>query len=415
MKFEPFTLLVISDPHAHSANPTDSASPSYFSTNALYASARLNPIADISALIRRTGLPVQWILAPGDLGDKADPSSQRHAWMELERIRTEVGARSLIGTTGNHDIDSKRQFPDFDPKSALQALSPPFPISRDCYEAGDQVYIDRFWSRNYVVIPDDDHDCTLVILNSSAFHGYSSDSKRPPNEHLRGKISPLTLDAITNAVASRTSRLNILLLHHHVKTHPWIQDGNSVMVGGDRLLEMLKSTGKQWLIVHGHQHVPHLSYADGDSLAPVVLSAGSVAAKTYPVRGRHPRNQIHLISLFPDRMDPSGAELLGTVMSWSWTAEVGWREAASDGGLPHMCGFGYRPTSLELRDSIINNIRSATDQQLSWSQLGSSIPKLPYLIPDHLDNIVRLLQSSGVEVQFGPHGEPSLLELRNAR
>ncbi|MDR6632583.1 3',5'-cyclic AMP phosphodiesterase CpdA [Phyllobacterium sp. 1468] len=405
-------VLVISDVHAHSQDPRSSQTPSFYSTNSLFSDAGSNPLTDIPTIIKKHGLAVDWVLTPGDLGDRADPTSQKIAWEELEKIRQQTGATLLIGTTGNHDIDSRRNFPEFDPKSALQALKPMFPVSCSLFEENDGVYSDRFWSRNFVVIPFVEYDCTLVVLNSSAFHGYASDTKGPSREHLRGKISPLTLEAIKKELAGHNTRLNIVLLHHHLSKHPWIEDSDSFVIGGDKLSEYLKETGKQWLVIHGHQHVPHLSYADGTPLAPVVLSAGSVAARTYDVRGVHPRNQIHHISVHLDDMDPSGAEVLGNITSWTWAVGSGWREASVDGGLPFKCGFGYRPSAIELRNKLVTAAKTAAPGVHRWANVLSMDPKLQFLTSDDLAQVLSMVQQTGTVVDFDRHQLPEHLEWR---
>src|ERR1022692_1873708 len=153
-----FSLLVISDLHAHSGDPSGGDAPSNYSTNNLYGAPTINPMVDIATLVKDAGLSVDWIVCPGDLGDKADPNAQNAAWAQLEKIRIAVGADLLLGTAGNHDIDSRRTLPEFDPKSALQLLHPKFPTNVFCFEAGDGVHSDRFWSRNFVVMPFPDFD-----------------------------------------------------------------------------------------------------------------------------------------------------------------------------------------------------------------------------------------------------------------
>jgi hypothetical protein len=262
MIYNKLDLLVVSDLHAHMGDPTQSSSPSFLSTNSLYGD--LNPITKIPELLKSENLAVDWVVSPGDLGDRAEPTAQKFAWDELERLRNKLGAKHLIATAGNHDLDSRRTSPDFDLKGSLQLLDPSFPIDLKCFEVGDGVYGDRYWSRNFAVIPFPDIDCTLLIINSCAFHGYTSPlnlkpgDEKPPDEHTRGKISSLTREAILKSVQNLTTRLNIVLVHHHPIKLPFVDDGNSLMIGGAELIDALKNTQKQWLIIHGHQHVPHL-------------------------------------------------------------------------------------------------------------------------------------------------------------
>jgi hypothetical protein len=405
-------ILVISDLHAHSGDPRSGDAPSYFSTNSLYSSSDINPLISIPQVINRAGLKVDWLISPGDLGDRANPSAQVQAWNELKRIKEELGASQLIGTAGNHDIDSRRSFPEFDPKSSLQLLVPGFPLQLDCYNADDRVYIDRFWSRNFVVVPFEQFDCTLLLLNSCAFHGYSSDPASLPNEHVRGRLSPLTRAAIETAIRGITSRVNITLLHHHVIKHPYIDDGNSLMIGGDMLIDTLKETKKQWLIVHGHQHTPYLSYADATAFAPTVLSAGSVSAKTYRVKGGHPRNQIHHIAIPVSSIEPGGVEILGRVTTWTWAFEQGWQNATPDGGIPYQSGFGYRFSAVDTRDKIVLAAKKVSPQLLNWSEVIANAPKLNYLVPQDREDLISMLKALSVGVEVDTYGTPIRLEWR---
>jgi 3',5'-cyclic AMP phosphodiesterase CpdA len=411
MTTDRLNILVISDLHAHSGDPGKSDAPSFLSTNALFDTPEINPMSSIADLIKREHLQVNWIISPGDLGDKAEPACQAYAWQRLKSVRDEVGASHLIATAGNHDIDSRRMFPAYDPKSALQKLVPGFPVDLDCYGSNDQVFIDRFWSRNFVIVPVPDFDCTLLVINSCAFHGYSSDVKKAPNEHLRGKISPLTRAAIEKAISSLSTRLNIALMHHHLVTHPYLED-DSRMIGGHELLDTFKSTKKQWLVIHGHQHVPLLSYSDADPFAPVVLSSGSVAAKTYRVKGGHARNQIHHISIALSEMERTGLEVLGRVRSWSWAYEHGWQKASPDGGIPYKCGFGYRFDPRELRDQLAAEVQSAYPRVVDWREVVDRHPRLDYLAPGDRKALIEMIEAKGVAVELDPFAMPTRLEWR---
>lgn len=403
-------FLIISDLHAHPGDPHKGDAPSTFSTKSIYSAPDINPLVEISSVIKRAGLSPDWILCPGDLSHQADIAAQAVAWEYLEKIRGELGAELLIGTTGNHDLDSRRSMPDFDPKSALQQLAPCFPISLPCFQPDDKVYKDRFWSNNFVIVPFDEFDCTLLIVNSCAFHGYSSDAKKPANEHLRGKLSPLTLSAIKRATSATKTRLNILLVHHHPIKLPYVDEGNSIIIGADKLLDNLKESGKQWLVVHGHEHFPHLSYADSNSLSPVILSAGSVAAKTWRVRGVHSRNQIHHVSIPLSEIEPSGVQIFGQVKSWTWSFGSGWQEATRDGGIPYQCGFGYRFDVVDMRDKLVAMTRQASPNLLPWSDIEAKYPKLTYLIPEDRSTLISLVKAQGVGIDFDSHGAPARLE-----
>lgn len=407
MKYDCLDLLIVSDLHAHSGDPNLGNAPSFLSTNALYSD--LNPIAKIPDLLKQEGLAADWIISPGDLGDKAVPEAQKFAWDQLSNLATEMKAKHLIGTTGNHDLDSRRAYPEFDPKGALQLLTPAFPLQMDCFASNDGVYADRFWSRNFVVVPFSDFDCTLVIVNSCAFHGYSAGpGDKASDEHTRGKLSSLTREAIYEAIKNVGTRLNIVLVHHHPIKLPFVEDGNSLMIGGTELIEALKLTERQWLIVHGHQHVPHLTYSDSDPFAPVVLSSGSVAARTFAMRGTHPRNQIHHISIPLSKMEGGGAELFGRVLTWSWINTSGWQRAHPDAGIPYQSGFGYRFDVTKMRDDIVQMVK--TTNLLDWKAVVAQYPKLSFVVPKHLSNLLSMIEKKNVAIEYGAFGIPLRLE-----
>lgn len=142
----PLRILVISDLHAQVAAP--SSGHSYYSVSGLYQSESNNPLSGICSLLKKEGLTADWVLCPGDISDRADPFAQEAAWAKLNQIRVELGASQLIGSAGNHDLDSRRMNKDIDPRDALLSLNPPFPSS----SPGDNTYLtaDKYWARNFV-------------------------------------------------------------------------------------------------------------------------------------------------------------------------------------------------------------------------------------------------------------------------
>jgi hypothetical protein len=184
------------------------------------------------------------------------------------------------------------------------------------------------------------------------------------------------------------------------------------MIGSNILLDTLKSTGKQWFVMHGHEHAPYLMYSDADFFAPVVLSAGSVAAKTWRVKGGHARNQIHHVSIPLSKIEPAGVQVFGQVTSWTWTFENGWKEASGDGGIPYKSGFGYRFDGAEMRDRIVAKAKAASPRLLPWVEVLRERPKLEYIVPPDRDALVSLLKGQGISFEFDTFGVPTRLEWR---
>src|ERR1700730_9074557 len=282
-----FRILVLSDLHMHQGVPTEGASPSYLSSRPDFAGPKVNPLRDATELMKKLRAKIDWIVCPGDISDKNDIISARLACSGLEELKRRVHARKLIGTVGNHDVDSRREDAQQHPDDSLRNLQPRFPST-------DERFFTRFWTNHYVIWKDKKADATLVVLNSCVLHGLAV----PPNadpEHKRGYITEQILNNLSAELPTRLSNINILLMHHHIRQHPWLAGDESHAVNGPQLIERLRDTGVPWFVIHGHLHLPNLSYPDAGERAPIILSAGSLAAKTFPVRGHTPRNQMYLI------------------------------------------------------------------------------------------------------------------------
>ncbi|WP_198031094.1 metallophosphoesterase [Bradyrhizobium sp. th.b2] len=387
-------IVVISDPHMHQKKPVGS-SPSYLSAHPNFNVAKVNPIFDATELVCSLGKQIDWIICPGDISDQNDPISASIAWQQLDAMRKKIRARKLIGTVGNHDINSRRQDGKEKPEQALKALSPPFPLA-------DRRLANKFWADDYVVVKDGAASATFVLVNSCALHGIGSGSESPSYEH--GLISDRVIERLASELPGRISAINILIMHHHIRQHPWIPDDSSHAVNGPRLMEILRETGVQWLVVHGHQHLPHLAYGTSDSNSPVVLSAASIAAQRYEVRGRTPRNQMHLIEFDDDQA------VRAKIFTWNWAQTIGWTESYPDSGLPRQCGFGRQTGLSDLCTAINHHVNNQPTKRSDWADLTSAISDLSFLVPDELVELIALLNNSGTEILYDKWQLPRVLD-----
>lgn len=396
-----FRILVLSDLHMHQGAPNLAASPSYLSSIPAYSLPKVNPIRDAVDLLKEKNLAIDWIICPGDIADKNDVVSAGVAWSSLEQMRRRLHARRLVGTIGNHDVDSRREEQYQVPDDALRNLNPKFPFS-------DQTFSRKFWTDHYVIWKDARTNATLVVLNTCALHGVAV----PPGddaEHKRGYITERTLNSLRAELPGRLSHFNILVMHHHIRQHPWLPGDESHAINGPLLVELLRETGKRWLVIHGHLHLPDLSYADAGQLAPVILSAGSVAAKTYSVRGRTPRNQMYVIDFDIDAAAAIPPRMRGRVHAWNWAPAIGWTEAFKDSGLPWLCGFGEYGGLPNLVGRIKTALEAAPARRLRWRELVAQIPESQYLVPDDMEQLILLLEADAIVVDYDRFQVPSVL------
>lgn len=364
-------IAVASDVHAYDpSDPPPSSPPSHLCTSDPPDQPSRHPIAGLKRLISETKLRADLLVCPGDLTDKANTAALSYVWGELNNIKDLLGASRIIATAGNHDVDSRHVYNDFDAKGALQALLPPFP-------GLSELECDRYWARNFVLI--DDNAWRLIVLNSSAYHG---GGRHPDQESQRGRVSSRTVSAIENTLRNSPKReLNILVCHHHLYRDNAISAADySEMEGADLLLQLLGSGDfGQWVVIHGHKHHPKLQYGLGGMTSPVIFGAGSLCASLYAALAARARNQFYIVELDAPAAKEYGLDVAGMIKAWDWIPNVGWKAAGAQSGLPHVSGFGYRSTVATISSKIASLFNSAAPY-LRWSELVSSLPEIQYLL-----------------------------------
>jgi len=376
------SLAVLSDIHAYD-RPDGSGPPSYVCTATPHDEYTTNPIAGLLRLISDTRLQTDVLICGGDMCDKARPAGVNYVWDKLQVLKQALGAQLLAAAPGNHDLDSRYTFSDFDCKGVLQGLKPAFPLP-------DEVQNDKFWARNYVVHTDSLF--RLVVLNSSAYHGTAAD------EFKHGRIAPRTLNRLRDELelisSTHPRSVNILLCHHHPHKYPDIHlPDYSHMEGGPDLLSMIGS-GRygRWLVVHGHKHFPRICYAAGSAQSPVIFSAGSFSACLTPDLQTIVRNQFYVIHLLVEPSTKVGLGLAGTFRSWDWHTGYGWRPATKSSGLPRRGGFGYRGDLFALAAQVHAEWQKAGTAWVLWAALTRAIPSLSYLLPNDFIALTERLQ-----------------------
>lgn len=153
-------IAVLSDLHVFDGSSDQERAPSYVGTADPSAGGpEKYPFPGLKKLIETEGLNADLLICPGDMTNQAHAAALHYAWARLHDLKNWLGAAALLATNGNHDIDSRFGDSDFDPKGAIQSLSPLFPglPENEC---------DRYWSRNFVVF--NHGDARIVLLNSAA-------------------------------------------------------------------------------------------------------------------------------------------------------------------------------------------------------------------------------------------------------
>jgi 3',5'-cyclic AMP phosphodiesterase CpdA len=378
------TLAVASDLHAFES-AAGSDRPSTICCNEPDDEPFRHPVAGLKHLIATNNLTADVVLCPGDLAHKASLPGLKYGWRVVDELRSALGATVLAGTCGNHDVDSRFQTSDYDAQGHMLALRPTFPFADD-----DGALTNEFWARrgSLLVTP----RYRIASINSSAYHGGAA------NEITHGRIAEDTIAYIRARIAAGPAlHANVLLCHHHPQQQMELGLGeHDVMRGGQLLLELL-GTGEfgKWLVVHGHKHMPKLTYAAGGAGSPVVLSAGSLGVELYRELQTRARNLFHIVEI--PAVAPVGLGLCGVVRSWEWRSGYGWTRATASAGIPHECGFGYRGDVAALASAIATQ---AAANPMSWQDVIAATPEARYLTPQDQTTLQRSLSDLGFLIQM---------------
>jgi predicted MPP superfamily phosphohydrolase len=243
-------ILILSDLHMHGGNPMSPQARSYLSSDDQYSAPEHNPLSGIEAVLKSENLSVDWLVCAGDVADQGNRDALRKGWSALAHLKSRLRAR-LISTVGNHDLDSRRAEPNEKPNSVLRALTPLFPVQT-------KKHCTSYWADDVAVVDDKPSETRVVIVNSCAFHGLAT--SLTVEEFRHGRITRDSLKKLRNIVKSSQYKKNLLLVHHHLRPHPEIGADVSIAVDGAFLLDVLASSSRQWLVIHGHEHLSYLGY-----------------------------------------------------------------------------------------------------------------------------------------------------------
>ncbi len=401
MSTKTIKIAVVSDLHVYSMLKQNEQKPSYLGVESKQDN-HLHPINGLKQFVKSNDLSADYLLCAGDLCNKADSAALRFGWEQLQSLKINLGAKELLATAGNHDIDSRLIESKFDAKEQVQALRPFHPID-------DEKRFDKYWSRHYVI--KEFEDIRFLLLNSAAYHGYTT-------EYKHGRVSEQTLVNIEEELKSLPRKnLNILLVHHHPTKHGDItlKDYTS-MKGGDSLLKVLtEGNFGEWLIIHGHRHVPSVCYsASSNSDSAVVFAAGSFSAVLYDEIQSIARNQFYIIELnLAPPSDSPNLFLTGRFNAWDWIYQTGWQKASSGSGLPARGGFGARINIRNFTSRIKNYIINSKQPYISINELFKEFVELEYLLPKDVSKLVENLKSVGIACLFDDEEQLYQLGVKN--
>ncbi len=367
-------LAVISDLHCHPQNKESWGS--YYHCDGLRSPINNHPIAALKHLIKEQNLQADLLLLPGDFTDGINQQGFITAWQDCREIATVIGAKGILATIGNHDVDSRKHH-NPDPFDIPKSLHEDFPIH-------DQEAKNQFWANGFY-IKDHGNVRTLVVNSVHTHHDVEKACK--------GEITKTQLEKIQEALDDLDPiEYMIALCHHHPVQHEAYGLGSSdLMAGGDVFAEFLNDR-KFSIIVHGHKHYPRLRYwSGGDSLS--VFSSGSLAATNSKGVATNTRNLFHIIDLADNSV--TGCDRHGTIKSWEFHLGRGWLEPNHiSAGFPAMTGFGNRETPTQIAKDIADWMDKCGGYYYNWDDVVTAIPRVNYMIPKDLLSVGEILKNN---------------------
>lgn len=379
-------IAIFSDIHAFRPDPNAArfrqGDPSWARTLPDRFERDRGPFQALERLIREQRLTADFVFSCGDMGDKADLEGIRYSWGWLETFRRRLGAGLVIGTTGNHDVDSRNQSGTGDPMHCTRVLQPPFPIDIDHIR-------DHYWNKHAVLYSEGDLE--VLIVNSAAEHSTEELAQR-------GHLTEETLREIESCIANAKGGIRVALIHHHPYRHDAIDwTDASELDGGPELLRILEDSG-DWLVLHGHRHYPSVTYASGGSQRPVILASGSFSAMLYPELQARVRNQFHIVNLEAPGSIAGTSGIAGTIQSWEYSPSAGWTPPVSQEGIPNGSGFGFRGDAHGAAEEVAEFVRSSVDTYVTFRDAIDEAPKFAYLTPRDRKLVLDALGAHGVSV-----------------
>lgn len=369
------------------------SSPSWVSAMPRFATEHRSPLKALKSLFSPSD-EIDWLLCPGDLADRHNEVCQGVAWTALVDLKQSLHIRHLFATVGNHDVDSRhvdeRQSL---PTTAIRSLEPSFPHAN----ATNENFANEFWANGFASHTEQNRDISLVVLNSSQFHGIDSghivDGQLVDQEWNRGRVSQEALARLRRFAIHTTTSRNILMLHHHVQPTDALGQDLSVLLESNEMLDYLANSQQDWVVLHGHLHIPML-YPSARGGEVTILSSGSAGGKTWTGNtGSTPNNQVHLLEF----TDQPGIK--ASVLSWNWVNNVGWQPASSsEHGLPKITGFGASISTVQAVQEV-GRLLEAEDE-VEWTTVVERVPDLQFLKPSEFARLLDELENQGHELRY---------------
>lgn len=162
------SLAVMSDLHCHPEKAL-TVSETFLYSDMRAIPVNQNPIESLLNLIGSEKISAEALLVPGDLTNRHNQAGIGAAWDYSSRVQKALKAKHLIGTVGNHDVDSYSAPPSPDIFSLAKNFRTNFPYlnKKTCTD---------FWGKGFCFV--ETAHFNILVLNSVALHSNPDEAKR---------------------------------------------------------------------------------------------------------------------------------------------------------------------------------------------------------------------------------------------
>ena len=320
---------VISDLHCAYSKEYESHDTILFS-NILKNGNRKNQVLALLKYIKDNSLTCDYLLCPGDITNKMDVQGLISGYGFLREIQDALGAKQLICTPGNHDVDFCRENRPLFP-NACDSLKH---LDVDNYPLSDESLSKSLLNEGACVYCDD--EIAILCVNSvTNFTDKESAQRIFLSETLLSHIDSM-LQKIPKNI-----KVRVALTHHHPTSLTDLNfrkyDNKDIIENGDQLIALLDQH-QFGLFIHGHKHKAQLKITESVTL----FCAGSFSAKLNTQLGDD-ENLFHIIEIEPKNPKK------GIIRSWSYGEASSWKPSYH---FPAETGFGATKSGTELASEI---------------------------------------------------------------
>jgi predicted MPP superfamily phosphohydrolase len=358
-------IAVISDLHCKHSK-TDTNDDTWLLSDKMRKPSNQHPIQSLISTIEKEDIKADIVLCPGDITNKTDPQGLVTGWSFLEEIKERLGAKYLIASLGNHDVDSHGIYNKYDHLDMSRKLKNNYPF--DFNDEKKAFIADRF-----CLIRIDDS----LIFNFNSVHSHSNSA-----DALGSIISDDILEMLELELKKldKGYKYKIGLTHHHPIKHSnvgFAYKDTDVIEKGDKLLEILDANDFQ-IFIHGHKHEPKITNFNG---IPVFASGSFSSIMNLKETGSN--NCFHIVTLNEN-------DKKGKIFNWEFTYGSGWH-LAKNAKVSASSGFGFRGDTSEYCIRVNEFYTKQQKDRLTDVEFLKEFSDFQYFIPVDQEKVINTL------------------------